>query len=84
MSDHTHDRETCRGLAERLSEYLDDELPDDLRQEVVRHFEGCSTCEQFLDSLRRAKDLGSFLPEIRLTPETLDRLARDARRQLGL
>ena len=79
---HDHSREDCLRLADRLSEYLDGELPDDVRDEVVAHFQDCATCVTFLDSLRRTRDLGRFLPEIRLSPEALHRLAAAAARRL--
>jgi anti-sigma factor RsiW len=69
-------------LAERLSEYIDGELPQGLRREVIEHFSDCSRCVTFLESLKRTRDLGAFLPEVRLSAEALDRLTRNARRHL--
>jgi anti-sigma factor RsiW len=80
--DNDHDREACVRLAERLSEYLDGELPSDLVDEVETHFEGCSRCEIFLDSLRRVKRLGSLLPEVEIPPEDLERIRADVRSRL--
>jgi anti-sigma factor RsiW len=76
-----HDRAVCLRLAERLSEYLDGELPPELSREVETHFEGCATCERFLDSLRRTRDAARYLPEA-LSGEDLERLKREARRRL--
>jgi anti-sigma factor RsiW len=83
MSDSpVHDRETCLRLAERLSEYLDGELPPDLMSAVEHHFEGCSRCDTFLDSLRRVKALGTLLPDVEIPPQDLERIRRDVRERL--
>jgi anti-sigma factor RsiW len=70
-------------LAERLSEYLDGELPPDLRDRVEEHFDGCVQCEKFLLSLRRVKGLGDLLPCEQLSAEKLRSLAESVRRRLG-
>ena len=81
MSD-AHKKEECLDLAERLSEYLDDELPEELRARVEDHFDGCAQCERFLVSLTRVKGLGHLLPETELPPERLQALRESARRAL--
>ena len=81
---HHHPREECIRLADRLSEFLDHELPGELRDEVVRHFTDCAGCVTFLESLRRTRNLGQFLPEVALSDEALRRLAAVASRRLGL
>jgi len=79
---HEHDRETCVQLAERLSEYLDGELPPELVQAVEHHFEGCSRCETFIDSLRKVKTLGSLLPEVEIPGQDLERIRKEVRDRL--
>jgi len=79
----SHDRQDCLDLAERLSEYLDDELPTDLKDQVEEHFDGCVQCETFLSSLKRVKGLGHLLPPAELSPERLQTLAESVRRELG-
>lgn len=81
-STHDHDREECRRLAERVSEYLDGELPPEVAEKVREHFADCSNCETFLTSLQRVKNLGTLLPRDPLTPEQLRQLARAARKSL--
>jgi anti-sigma factor RsiW len=71
-----HDHRACRELAERLSEYLDGELPPELAQKVEEHFVGCATCEAFMESLARVRDLGAWLPEERL-PEGVAKRIRE-------
>jgi len=52
---HSHEPGSpgCREVFERLSEYLDGELPPDLCERVEQHMGGCAPCEAFLESLRR-------------------------------
>ena len=78
---HQHDQ-SCIEIAERLSEYLDGELPDDLRTLVEAHNERCAACETFVESLRRTKQLAHLLPAHTLPPQELERLAEEARKRL--
>jgi anti-sigma factor RsiW len=75
MTSHEHDA-TCRELAERVSEYLDGELPADLARAVETHFAACARCEAFLRSLSRVRALGAWLPPVNLEPEVLERLRK--------
>jgi len=43
----------CRAIFERLSEYLDEELPGEWCARVDAHLEDCGPCRAFLESLRR-------------------------------
>lgn len=79
-----HDRSQCRKLADRLSEYLDGELPEDLRREVESHFRDCVTCEKFLVSLGRTRELAHLLPRLELPPDVIRKLTESAREELGL
>jgi len=80
---HEHGKERCIELAGKLSEYLDEELPADLRQEVEAHFEGCANCEHFLTSLRRVKGAASLLPRVELSPERLREISEAVRKRLA-
>ena len=60
---------TCRELFERLSEYLDGELPPDVCQEISRHMEGCEPCINFARTLRKTADLCRRLPAGTLPPD---------------
>jgi anti-sigma factor RsiW len=82
MSEGTERRRHCLELAERLSEYLDDELTPELRREVEAHVRDCATCEEFVASLARTRDLGRWLPRLDLPEEHLRRLTGAARRRL--
>jgi len=78
---HKHDSQ-CIEIAERLSEYLDGELPDEIRDLVEAHNAQCAECESFMDSLRRTKELAHLLPRLELPEEDLERLAAEARKRL--
>ena len=65
---HHHGGESCRQLFERLSEYLDGELPEDLCGKIDEHMGDCPPCRRFLESLQRTVKLvesesGAVLPE---------------------
>lgn len=58
MSDERHhhhgeDGGECRQLVDRLSEYIDGELPVDLCARIEEHCKDCRPCEAFIESLRR-------------------------------
>lgn len=80
--DHEHTQH-CLEIAERLSEYLDDELPDEVRKLVEMHNEECANCQRFVESLRRTKALAHLLPRYQLSEAELERLAAEARKRLN-
>ena len=43
----------CREFLERLSRYLDNELPATDRRTIERHLHDCPCCEEVLDSLKQ-------------------------------
>lgn len=47
----------CTRIFALLSEYLDGELPPMTCADFEAHFRGCPECIQFLDSLKRSRDL---------------------------
>lgn len=44
----------CKDIFAMLSEYLDEELPDDICREMDAHIEGCPPCVEFVESLKRS------------------------------
>lgn len=81
--EHEHRRDhVCVELAERVSEYLDGELPPELKLAMEEHVGICSSCEKFVDSLRRTRDLVHLLPAVELPPERLKALSESVKRQL--
>ncbi len=55
MTNHYH--KNCKELLGSLSEYIDDELPVELCQEIEKHLEGCENCRIVLNTTRRTIDL---------------------------
>ena len=80
---HDHDPRSkqCREMFARLSEYLDEELPPNLCEQIEDHLGDCPPCEKFLESLRRTVELTRSLPPDRL-PDEVRRAASDAWRKL--
>ena len=58
---------TCEEMRERMEEYLDGELPEDIRQACSSHLEGCPACRALL---REAEETATALR--RLCPEPPD------------
>jgi anti-sigma factor RsiW len=49
---------TCRELADFLMEYLDEELPPDVRLEFDRHLALCPNCVAYVKTYRTTIELG--------------------------
>ena len=47
----------CKDVFARLSEYLDEELPDDVCREIDSHISGCPPCVEFVASLKKSIEL---------------------------
>ena len=60
---------TCRELFERLSEYVDGELSQEICEEIRRHMEGCDPCVAFAKTLKKTADLCRRLPSQPIPPE---------------
>jgi anti-sigma factor RsiW len=75
---------SCNELRSALSDYLDGELPPDIRQHLERHLAECRTCYVLYDSTRKTlrivTDSDSFdLPEAasqEFVKRTMERLRR--------
>lgn len=82
MSGHAHGPKGggCRAVFERLSEYIDGELADDLCSHIDGHMDDCPRCREFLDSLRRTVRLveGIDAPPM---PDEIRRAVLDAYRR---
>jgi anti-sigma factor RsiW len=66
-------------MFERLSEYLDGELPLDVCERYARHIEGCDPCVRFVESLRRAVRLVESSPEMKLPDDLREDILASAR-----
>ncbi len=73
----------CARFQAALSEYLDDALPADLREEVQRHLAGCASCRRFCETLRETVALCRQSSRPPLDRECLRRAAQAAREELA-
>lgn len=48
---------TCKHTIDQLLEYLDGDLPADVRSRLDEHFGGCQPCEEFLRTYRATPGL---------------------------
>ncbi len=77
-----HDVQKCKELAERISEYVDLELPDELRAHVEEHIHGCVNCEKFVEQVRRTKDLAHLLPKLEMPADRMRAIAEKVRHEV--
>ena len=66
--------EECKKDFERISEYLDGELNDDICREIENHFRQCPECRECVDSLRKSIELSKKAAEEEITPDMRDHL----------
>jgi len=59
---------TCRELFERLSEYVDGELSQEICQEIRKHLDGCDPCVNFAKTLKTTANLCRRLPAQPIPP----------------
>jgi hypothetical protein len=72
----------CQDSQEKLNDYIDDFLPDDLRDELAAHLEQCPKCREDLEHLqtlvKRTQALPtSIMPEHDLWPVIEDRMTKE-------
>lgn len=68
--DHAHGMSmSCRELFERLSEYVDGELSQEICQEIQRHMEGCAPCVAFAKTLKKTAEMCRRLPSKPIPPD---------------
>jgi anti-sigma factor RsiW len=65
---------TCEEVLAELSNYMDDDLPADLRQSLESHVKACHTCEVLLDSLRKTVRIVTNSGTFDLPPAAAERL----------
>lgn len=69
-SHHSHEMSmSCRELFERLSEYVDGELSQEICEEIRRHMDGCEPCVAFAKTLKKTAELCRRLPSKPIPPE---------------
>lgn len=47
----------CKDVFALLSQYLDEELPDDVCLEIESHISGCPPCVEFVESLKKSVEI---------------------------
>jgi hypothetical protein len=47
----------CKDIFALLSEYLDEELPDDVCHSIETHIQDCAPCVKFVESLKKSIQL---------------------------
>jgi len=72
---------SCRVVLERLSAYLDGDLPASACRKIEAHAETCPRCTDVLDELRRTTGLCRHAGE-RPLPPAVRKIARDHVRRL--
>ena len=77
----------CRDVFARLSELLDQELPEATCQELERHIENCPPCVEFVESLKKSVALHrTYRPAAdapQLSPEVKEALREAYERMLA-
>lgn len=57
MTEHIHDRETCKKYLAMLSDYVDDDLEQNLCASLEEHMVGCENCMIVVNTMKRTIDL---------------------------
>lgn len=70
----TPDPDTCAGVVELVTEYLEDALDDQSRARFEAHLAGCDECATYLDQMRATIAAAGHVDLERVAPATLDRL----------
>jgi len=66
---NTYEELSCRELVELVTDYLEDALPDGLRQRFDEHIAHCAGCQTYLEQMRASiRTTGTLTPES-LSPE---------------
>ena len=47
----------CKNIFAMLSQYLDEELPEDVCDDIESHISGCPPCVEFVESLKKSIEL---------------------------
>ncbi|HEV8374722.1 MAG TPA: zf-HC2 domain-containing protein [Candidatus Polarisedimenticolia bacterium] len=55
--EHRSSEPTCREVFDLLSEFVDGELTDSLRESLSRHLSACPPCEEFLKTFQVTRSL---------------------------
>lgn len=72
--DHEHGKGRCLNILQRLSDYIDDDLPQTICREIRAHLGACPHCERFVESLRQTVSLCRHHPAVSLSSADRARL----------
>ena len=67
-------REDCKQYFERISEYLDGELDEQISRKIDRHLQDCPECQDCINSLRRSIQLCKDAGKEEMPADIRDRL----------
>lgn len=74
---HRHGKGRCVAILQKLSAYIDDELPGTLCEELRKHLGACPNCEEFVASLRQTVALCQHQPAPALSQAERARMRND-------
>lgn len=74
---HRHGKGRCVAVLQKLSAYIDDELPGALCDELRKHLGACPNCEEFVASLRQTVALCQHQPAPALSASERARMRND-------
>jgi anti-sigma factor RsiW len=77
------DPDTCVGIVELVTDYLDGALADDTRARFEAHLADCEGCEIYLEQMRSTIEAARLVELERVAPATLDRLVTAYRATRG-
>lgn len=66
----------CKQIFSMLSQYLDEELPDDICRDIESHISGCPPCVKFVESLKKSVHLCRSCESVD-EPQPLSKESRD-------
>lgn len=76
-AEHDHGSSSCLDLLEKLSEYLDGDLPPSICEEIEAHIADCEPCVRFVRSLRNTVSHVGAVPPVEM-PDDVRRACIEA------
>jgi hypothetical protein len=73
----------CKHVWEHISDYIDDSVASELRQDIERHLENCEICSAVLDSTRNIMVLTADGRTFELPVGLSDRLHARLAKEIG-
>ena len=73
---------SCKNVLAELSNYVDDELSQELRKQIEAHMRHCSTCRAIYDSTRKTLRIITESGSFELSPDVSSRVASSIRAKI--